>query len=81
MQEYTSPPLGHIGREHTEGVLQRDVGIMAQYLQASQSLLGAVHGHSDTLSEHWQQVGAAREGRLDDVVHVKVGRGGSVQSV
>ena len=81
MQECSSPPLGHPGRERTEGVLQWDVGIMAEYLHASQSQLGAVHGHSGAISEQWQQVGAAREGGLDDVVHVKVGRGGSVQSV
>ena len=54
---------------------------MAQYLEASQSLLGAAQGHSDTISEQWQRIGAAREGKLDDVVHVKVGRGGTVQSV
>ncbi len=71
----------HSAQGHPEEALQYDVGIMAQYLQASQSQLGAVHGHSETLSEHWQRVGAAQEGKLDDVVHVKVGRGGSVRSV
>ena len=81
-QESSGLSLGdHPAQEHPEEALQCDVGIMAQYLQASQSQLGAVHGHSETLSEHWQQIGAAREGKLDDVVHVKVGRGGSVRSV
>lgn len=80
MHQCSGPPLDHPGRKHTGASLE-DAGIMGQYLEASQSLLGAVHGHSDTVSEHWQRVGSARDGRLDDVVHVRVGRGGSVQSV
>ena len=56
-------------------------GIMEQYMEASQQQLGAVHGNagSSRSSEHWRHIGAARKGKLDDVVHVQVGR--SVQSV
>lgn len=81
MQESSGLSLGdHAAQEHPEA-MQCGVGIMAQYLQASQSQLGAVHGHAETLSDHWQRIGAARDGKLDDVVHVKVGKGGSVRSV
>lgn len=52
---------------------------MQQYMEASQQQLGAVHGNAGSSSERWQHIGAAREGKLDDVVHVQVGR--SVQSV
>ena len=56
-------------------------GIMAQYLAAGQDQLGAVHGRSDPVEKHWQRIGASSEGKLDDVVYVRVGKGGSVQSV
>ncbi|CAL5229184.1 g12462 [Coccomyxa viridis] len=72
MQESSGLSLGdHAAQEHPEA-MQCGVGIMAQYLQASQSQLGAVHGHAETLSDHWQRIGAARDGKLDDVVHVKI---------
>lgn len=56
-------------------------GIMAQYLAASQDQLRAVHGRSDPVGKHWQRIGASSEGKLDDVVYVRVGKGGGVQSV
>ena len=50
-------------------------------MEASRQQLGAVHGNAESSksSQHWQHIGAAREGKLDDVVHVQVGR--SVRSV
>ena len=54
---------------------------MAQYLAASQDQLGAVHGHLGSVGKRWQRIGASSEKKLDDVVYVQVGKGGSVQSV
>lgn len=78
----SSQPAAHL-RDSGErtAAMQQSTGIMAQYLEASQRQLGAVHGHSTSLSKQWQQIGAAREGKLDDVAYIRVGRGGSVQSV
>lgn len=56
-------------------------GIMAQYLEASQGRLGAIHGQSHFVNEQLQRVGAASAGGLDDVMYVRVGRGGSVRLV
>ena len=69
------------GSEGAAAVPQAGDGIMAQYLAASQDQLGAVHGHSDPIGKHWQRIGASSEGKLDDVVYVRVGKGGGVQSV
>ena len=54
---------------------------MAQYLAASQDQLGAVHGEPDPVGERWQRIGASSEGKLDDVVYVRVGKEDGVLSV
>ena len=67
--------------ECAAAVPQGGNGIMAQYLAASQDQLGAVHGRSDPGGKRWQRIGASSEGKLDDVVYVRVGKGSGVQSV
>ncbi len=82
LPECSRQPPAHLRDSGEEtAAIQQSTGIMAQYLEASHSQLGAVHRHSDSLSTHWQRVGAARDGKLDDVVYVRVGRGGSVESM
>jgi hypothetical protein len=48
-------------------------------MEASQQQLGAIHGMAESASQRWQRIGAAKEGKLDDVVHVREGR--DVQSL
>ena len=67
--------------ECVAAVSQGGEGIMARYLTASQDQLGTVHGNSDLAGERWQRVGASSEGKLDDVVYARTGKGGGVQSV
>ena len=85
-QTVSPSQLGAAAAEETASecaaaVPQGRSGIMAQYLAASQDQLGAVHGRSDPLEKRWQRIGASSEGKLDDVVYVRVGKGGGVQSV
>lgn len=79
--ESVGPPEGSVVPARGNERAASSGGIMEQYMEASQQQLGAVHGNAESSrsSGHWQHIGAAKEGKLDDVVHVQVGR--SVQSV
>jgi hypothetical protein len=74
--ETSGPPEGSVVPARENERAASSGGIMEQYMEASRQQLGAVHGNakSSRSSQHWQRIGAAREGKLDDVVHVQVGR-------